>query len=90
MASVVLATEAINDFDAFHTECARAFGFPGFYGRNMDAWIDCLSHLHLGDGLSSIALATEEQLFVHLPEFEALSQRAKDVCSAMLECAAFE
>lgn len=33
----------ITDVESFHTVFATAFGFPSFYGRNMDAWIDCLT-----------------------------------------------
>ncbi len=43
---VTLSTEHITDWETFHAECARVFGFPQFYGRNMNAWIDCLSYLH--------------------------------------------
>ncbi|MGC8001097.1 barstar family protein, partial [Salmonella enterica] len=43
MATVQLAGDRITDWDSFHTESAAAFGFPDFYGRSMDAWVDCLS-----------------------------------------------
>ena len=33
----------ITDWETFHDTFAQALGFPGFYGRNMDAWIDCLT-----------------------------------------------
>ena len=29
----------ILDSDSFHTVFAPAFGFPTYYGRNMDVWI---------------------------------------------------
>lgn len=35
----------IVDLDSFHDVFAEAFGFFGGYGRNMDAWIDCMSSL---------------------------------------------
>jgi RNAse (barnase) inhibitor barstar len=28
----------IHDWDTFHTVFHEVLGFPGFYGRNMDAW----------------------------------------------------
>jgi len=89
MASVVLDTEAIKDFETFHTECARTFGFPSFYGRNMGAWVDCLSYLPQGDGMSSFTLGPEEQLVIHVPGYESFSKRAGEVSAAMLECVAF-
>lgn len=35
----------IVDWDSFHEEFHRVFEFPDFYGRNMDAWIDCMTSL---------------------------------------------
>ncbi|WP_206361205.1 barstar family protein, partial [Pseudomonas viridiflava] len=34
----------ISDWQTFHNVFAEQFGFPVFYGRNMDAWVDCLSY----------------------------------------------
>ena len=42
---VKLDTARIADWDSFHDVCAQALGFPGFYGRNMNAWIDCMTSL---------------------------------------------
>ena len=33
----------IVDWAAFHEVFAEALGFPAFYGRNMNAWIDCMA-----------------------------------------------
>ena len=46
--SVVLDAARITDGDAFAAVSAAAFGFPAFYGRNMNAWIDCLTDLDGG------------------------------------------
>jgi hypothetical protein len=35
----------IVDWPTFHSVFARALGFPAFYGRNMNAWIDCMTYL---------------------------------------------
>ncbi|MCA9610738.1 MAG: barstar family protein [Myxococcales bacterium] len=34
---VAIPTRRIVDWDTFHDVFAEAFGFPGFYGRNLDA-----------------------------------------------------
>jgi hypothetical protein len=34
----------IVDWDSFHTAFAEALKFPDFYGRNGNAWIDCLTY----------------------------------------------
>ncbi len=33
----------IVDWDSFHDVFSETLGFPGFYGGNMNAWIDCLT-----------------------------------------------
>src|SRR5688572_7987636 len=45
MSNIVIKidTQRITDWKSFHNLFAEVFGFPGFYGRNMDAWIDCMS-----------------------------------------------
>ena len=35
----------ITDWHTFSDVFAAAFGFPGYYGRNMNAWIDCMTYL---------------------------------------------
>jgi hypothetical protein len=45
MTVVMLDTRRILDWNTFHDVFAEAFGFPDFYGRNMNAWIDCMSSL---------------------------------------------
>ncbi len=45
MTLVKLDSRRITDWDTFHDVFAEVFGFPGFYGRNMNAWIDCLTCL---------------------------------------------
>ena len=45
MSIVEVDTADIHDWDSFHAVFSDAFGFPNFYGRNMDAWVDCLTYL---------------------------------------------
>ena len=35
----------IVDWSSFHAVFAEGMGFPEFYGRNMDAWIDCMTYV---------------------------------------------
>ncbi len=52
---VVVDGRMLKDWDSFHQEFARVFGFPEFYGNNMDAWIDCMSWLSdPEDGMSIV------------------------------------
>jgi hypothetical protein len=50
---VSLDCDKISDWRSFHEEFAKAFGFPDFYGKNMNAWIDCLTYVD-DPGMSAI------------------------------------
>lgn len=85
MATVRLDGEKINSWEAFHSESQAAFGFPDFYGRNMDAWIDSLSTLREGDGMSKFQLGPEETLQVELLHSGVLRKQAPEILGALKE-----
>ena len=37
----------ITDTDSFHAVLAKTLGFPYFYGKNLNAWIDCMTSLDM-------------------------------------------
>lgn len=80
---------AISDWDAFHDQSAAAFGFPAFYGRNMNAWIDCLTYVREGDGMSRFELGPTEPLMIEVLETEAFNRQAPEIFDAFVECVAF-
>ncbi len=45
MIVVRLHSADLMTFGEFHETFAREFGFPSFYGKNMNAWIDCMTSL---------------------------------------------
>jgi hypothetical protein len=42
---VTIPADRITDWESFHSVFKQALGFPDFYGRNMDAWNDCMTYL---------------------------------------------
>jgi len=42
--SARIETKKITDWDSFYSVFAEAMCFPNFYGRNMNAWIDCMTY----------------------------------------------
>ena len=88
MARARLNSAAIIDFDSFHEESRRAFGFPDFYGRNMNAWIDCMSSLREDDGMIQLLLDPQELLHLEVPDAAALRERAPEVFAAFTDCTA--
>ncbi|HJV81244.1 barstar family protein [Noviherbaspirillum sp.] len=88
MPSVHLDGRKITDWRAFHAQCKTAFGFPDFYGQNMDAWIDCLSGLRDDDGMSSIRLGPDEVLEISVLHSNSLRQAAPAILAALEDCVA--
>jgi RNAse (barnase) inhibitor barstar len=86
MAKAVLDAARIVDLDSFHEESRQAFGFPEFYGCNMDAWIDCLSYLRDDDAMSKFRLGPDETLQIELTHAEALRQTAPDILTELTLC----
>jgi Barstar (barnase inhibitor) len=64
---IKLDASQISDWDTFHDVLARAFGFPEFYGRNMNAWIDCMTWLDvIEDGMTSVCVAPGQLLCLQI------------------------
>ena len=89
MASVRLDTEEICDWNSFHSKCKEVFGFPDFSGMNMDAWIDCLTYVREGDGMSRFHLSENEMLNVEVTNLNRFKKRVPEIFYALVECSAF-
>ncbi len=84
-----LDTKQISDWDSFHEQFRERLGFPEFYGKNMDAWIDCMSCLDDADaGMSSVTLESGEQLVIELPDVEDFRSRCPEQLEALVDCTA--
>jgi barstar (barnase inhibitor) len=84
MPKAVIDTTAIHDWDTLHAACKEAFGFPDFYGNNGNAFIDCLTYLDEGDGMSRFALKPGETLNVELAGASEFAGRAPEQAVALL------
>lgn len=88
MANVELNGGAIRDWDSFHAESRRAFGFPDFYAGTIDAWVDCLSYLRDEDGMTRFRLAPGETLRITLSGAAQMRELAPDILDEMVFCIA--
>jgi Barstar (barnase inhibitor) len=79
----------INDGDTFHDTFAQALGFPDFYGRNMDAWIDCLTYADEDDGMRAITAGPGEVLTLELRDCREFRSRCSEIYQVLIDCAAF-
>ena len=80
----------IHDWNSFHDEFAAVFGFPDFYGRNMDAWIDCMTSLdEPNHGMTRILAANGNVLTMQLENVAPFREGHPDLYEALIESAAF-
>ena len=92
MASTIvrLDLQEIEDWESFHDLFAEVMGFPEFYGRNMSAWIDCMTSLdEPGDGLTSVHAPKDGFLVLHMDNAGTLAERHPELYAALVESAAF-
>ena len=69
---------------------AETFGFPAFYGRNMDAWTDCMTSLDDPDaGLSTVQVPKGEVLTIQFGDADDFAKRCLEQYTAIIECSAF-
>jgi hypothetical protein len=87
----VVAVDAarIIDWDSFHAVFADAFGFPDWYGRNMNAWIDLMTYLDEDHATTGVSVASDEVITIALDGGHDLRERLPEVYDAVIECTAF-
>ena len=80
----------ITDWESFHDHFFETLGFPEFYGRNMDAWIDCMTSLDAPeDGMSSVHVTHGDTLLLCISGARDFKKRCPDIYAALVECSAF-
>ncbi|RYF92225.1 MAG: barnase inhibitor [Caulobacteraceae bacterium] len=85
-----IPADRIVDWDSFHAVFADCLGFPGYYGANMNAWIDCLTCADDADaGMISRPVASGELLTLQIDNAAAFAKRCPEQYEALVECAAF-
>ncbi|MEP7007400.1 MAG: barstar family protein [Sphingomonas bacterium] len=87
---IFIPTADIIDWDTFHDVFEKALGFPGFYGRNMDAWIDCMTYADDPDSdMITPSVQPGELLTLRLADAATFKKRCPDQYEALIECTAF-
>jgi hypothetical protein len=76
----------ITNWDTFHDVFAEVFGFPGFYGRNLDAWIDCMTYLDEPEaGMSSLHTGQGQVVTLQLENVDDLATRSPMIYEGIIE-----
>ncbi|MFO0811344.1 MAG: barstar family protein [Gemmataceae bacterium] len=90
MTLVEIDTGRIRDWDTFHDVFAEVFGFPAFYGRNMDAWIDCMTWLDDPSAeMTAIHAPPGGVVVLQLAAVDDFARRCPEQFAALVECSAF-
>lgn len=87
MKIVKIDCQKIVDWETFHDVFTDAMGFPGFYGRNMDAWIDCMRSVDRPeDGLSKIQVEKGKILTLQLDNVDEFRKKYPKLYAEIIEC----
>ncbi|PKP86722.1 MAG: barnase inhibitor [Alphaproteobacteria bacterium HGW-Alphaproteobacteria-17] len=87
---VTIPAEKIVDRQSFHDVFQEALSFPCFYGRNMNAWIDCLTFADDAEaGMLSPTVRPGELLTVRIDEAASLRERCPEIYEDLISCTAF-
>ncbi|HKB06293.1 MAG TPA: barstar family protein [Gemmataceae bacterium] len=79
----------LTDAAGLHAAMSEAFGFPATYGKNLDALIDCLTHLDDPKvGMSRVQVFPGQVALLVLEHADAKGKQAAQV-KALVDAAAF-
>jgi hypothetical protein len=87
MKIVSINCDEISDWKTFHACFKAAFGFPDFYGENMNAWVDCMTSLD--EGFSSVQIDEGDVLTLKIENVGPFKKKCPDIYDALIECSAF-
>ena len=77
--NVQIDASKITDWDSFHDYFADALEFPAFYGRSMNAWIDCMASLDDPTaGMTTVHVAPGDMLVLCLSGMADFKRRCPD------------
>ena len=80
----------IENWNSFHEVFAKVMGFPDFYGKNNDAWIDCMSYIDDKDaGMSKITVMPGESLNIIVSGTERATETASEIFLGFMDIVAF-
>jgi hypothetical protein len=87
---VDIPADRITDWESFHDIFTEALGFPSFYGRNMDAWIDCMAYADAPqDGMLKQAVSPGDLLTLKIDNAADFARRCPQQFESLIDCTAF-
>ena len=90
MPTVDIPTKRVIDWASFHDVFSEIRGFPHFYGRNLNAWVDCMTSLDSpGDGMTKIHCQSPDVVVLYLKDVKDFKSRCPEIYDAIIESSAF-
>jgi hypothetical protein len=89
MPVIDVPTRRITDWETFHDVFAEILGFPDFYGRNMNAWNDCLMYADEDVGMLNLVVRPGDVLTLAIADAGEFARRCPELYDAILDGAAF-
>ncbi|QQQ19184.1 barstar family protein [Brevundimonas vitis] len=85
-----IPTKQIADWTTFHEVFAEALGFPTFYGRNMNAWIDCMTDADDPETrMVQRAVQPGHLMTLEIDDADDFAARCPEQFNALIECTSF-
>ncbi len=85
-----IPVKLIVDWASFHEVFADVLGYPAFYGRNMNAWIDCMTDADRPDtGMVRVAVQPGQLMTLQIDDAGDFAKRCPEQFDALIECTAF-
>jgi hypothetical protein len=80
----------LTDMAGLHAAVAEAFGFPATYGKNLDALVDCLTHLDdPAAGMTRVQVFPGRALLLAIDHVAAAGRSAAEQVQALVDAVAF-
>ena len=80
----------LTDKAGLHAAVAEAFGFPASYGKNLDALVDCLTHLDdPAAGMSRVQVFPGRVVLLAIDHVSKAGRSAAEQVQALVDAVAF-
>jgi RNAse (barnase) inhibitor barstar len=86
---VTIDGDRIIDWDSFHDVMSDAFLFPGWYGRNGNAWVDLMTYLDEDTATTGFFVEAGEIVTLEVRNGRVLHRRCPEIYDALIEMSAF-
>lgn len=88
--TVDISGNEIIDWESFHRIFAEKFGFPKFYGNNMNAWIDCISDvIDYESTMTAIKIEKRGLIVLKITQIDEFQTNCPEIYIELISCVSF-